>query len=275
MLSIKLKNFSVLRILKRLTNKIISPLNIKISKLENQNSFFYPVEATKKDIEIMNYVLSPEDNRRRLSMVSSDRLWAVIQATKYIIKNEIEGDFIECGVWRGGCSLAMAMVLDDLKADRKIFLYDTFAGMTKPTKHDINYQENSAINKFEKTKRDNDSSDWCFASIEDVKEQFKKVGLEEKAIFIKGDVLKTLKEENNLPKKISLLRLDTDWYESTKYEMEILFPKLQKNGVLLIDDYGHWKGSRKAVDEYLTKYDLIYRCLMWKTDYTGRGLIKK
>ena len=264
----------MLRILKRLTNKIISPLNIKISKLENQNSF-YPVEATKKDIEIMNYVLSPQDNRRRLSMVSSDRLWAVIQATKYIIKNEIEGDFIECGVWRGGCSLAMAMVLDDLKADRKIFLYDTFAGMTKPTKHDINYQENSAINKFEKTKRDNDSSDWCFASIEDVKEQFKKVGLEEKAIFIKGDVLKTLKEENNLPKKISLLRLDTDWYESTKYEMEILFPKLQKNGVLLIDDYGHWKGSRKAVDEYLTKYDLIYRCLMWKTDYTGRGLIKK
>ena len=132
MLSIKLKNFSVLRILKRLTNKIISPLNIKISKLENQNSF-YPVEATKKDIEIMNYVLSPQDNRRRLSMVSSDRLWAVIQATKYIIKNEIEGDFIECGVWRGGCSLAMAMVLDDLKADRKIFLYDTFAGMTKPT----------------------------------------------------------------------------------------------------------------------------------------------
>ena len=90
----------MLKILKRLTNKIISPLNIKISKLEKQNSF-YPVEATKKDIEIMNYVLSPQDNRRRLSMVSIDRLWAVIQATKYIIKNEIEGDFIECGVWRG------------------------------------------------------------------------------------------------------------------------------------------------------------------------------
>ena len=101
------------------------------------------------------------------------------------------------------------------------------------------------------------------------------LSIEIKAIFIKGDVVKTLKEESNLPKEISLLRLDTDWYESTKYEMDILFPILQKNGVLLIDDYGHWKGARKAVDEYLTKYDLTNRCLMWKTDYTGRGLIKK
>ena len=84
-----------------------------------------------------------------------------------------------------------------------------------------------------------------------------------------------MKEEINLPKEISLLRLDTDFYESTKYEMDILFPRLQKDGVLLLDDYGHWKGSRKAVDEYLTKYDLIYRYLIWKTDYTGRGLIKK
>lgn len=264
----------MLVIFKRLIKKIISIFNIKISKL-GVEKIFYPVEATKRDIEIMDFILSPQDKRRRLSMVSSDRLWAVIQATKYIIKNEIEGDFVECGVWRGGCSLAMAMVLDDFKVDRKIFLYDTFAGMTKPTKYDNTYSDTNGIIKFEKLKRDNDSCDWCFASIEDVKEQFTKVGLEEKAIFIKGDVVKTLKEESNLPKEISLLRLDTDWYESTKYEMDILFPRLQKNGVLLIDDYGHWKGARKAVDEYLAKYDLINRCLMWKTDYTGRGFINK
>ena len=147
--------------------------------------------------------------------------------------------------------------------------------MTQPTKYDKTYSDENAISSFEKLKRDDKSCDWCYASLKDVKEQFKRVGLEEKAIFIKGDVLKTLSEENNLPKKISLLRLDTDWYESTKYEMDILFPRLQKNGVLLIDDYGHWKGSKKAVDEYLSKHDLMYRCLMWKTDYSGRGLIKK
>jgi len=257
----------MLGILKRLTKKI----------LEVETG--YPVEATKRDIEIMDYILSPkdhpQDNRRRLSMVSSDRLWSVIQATKYIIKNEIKGDFVECGVWRGGCSLAMAMVLDDFKVDRKIFLFDTFAGMTQPTEQDKNYLGERAVSSFEKFKRDDESCDWCSASIEDVKEQFKKVGLEKKAIFIKGDVLKTLSEEKNLPKKISLLRLDTDWYESTKFEMDILYPRLQKNGVLLIDDYGFWTGSRKAVDEYLSKYDLINRCLMWKTDSSGRGLIKK
>ena len=259
--------------LKKLTNKLISPLNIKISRLKEKT--FYPVEATKRDIEIMDYILSPQDSSSRLSMVSSDRLWAVIQATKYIIKNEIEGDLVECGVWRGGCSLAMAMVLDELKADRKVFLFDTFAGMTKPTKYDKTYYDEKAISSFKKFKRDNKSCDWCFASIQDVKEQFKNVGLEGKTVFIEGDVLKTLSEENNLPKKISLLRLDTDWYESTKYEMDILFPRLQNNGVLLIDDYGHWKGSKKAVDEYLLKNDLMYRCLMWKTDYSGRGLIKR
>ena len=258
----------------RFTNKIIAPLNIKISKLREEDSF-YPVEASKRDIEIMDYILSPQDTKNRLSMVSSNRLWAVIQATKYIIKNEIEGDFVECGVWRGGCSLAMAMVLDELKVDRKIFLYDTFAGMTQPTKYDKNFSDINAKSSFERLKKDDDSCDWDFASIEDVQEQFKKIGLEEKAVFIKGDVLKTLKEESNLPKEISLLRLDTDFYESTKYEMDILFPRLQKDGVLLLDDYGHWKGSRKAVDEYLTKYDLIYQYLIWKTDYTGRGLIKK
>ena len=120
-----------------------------------------------------------------------------------------------------------------------------------------------------------DHNAWCFASLEDVKNQFKKLDLEKKAIFIKGDVLKTLNKETNLPEKIALLRLDTDWYESTKYEMNILYPRLQKDGVLLIDDYGHWQGAKKAIDEYLSEHNLTNRCLMWKTDFTGRGLIKR
>ena len=68
--------------------------------------------------------------------------------------------------------------------------------------------------------------------------------------LIKGPVEKTLLNNENLPDKISLLRLDTDFYESTKIELEILYPKVIKGGFLIIDDYGHWKGSRKAVDEY-------------------------
>ena len=264
--------------IKNLINKLIYPLNIKISKAETHLSI-YPVEANKRDIEIIDYILDPQDPRDSLSkgalsMVNVDRLWAVIQATKYIVKNGIEGDFVECGVWRGGCSLAIAMVLNDLKADRKIYLFDTFAGMTEPNKYDFDYSNSSAKDEFNKSKRD-DHNEWCYASIEYVKTQFKKLDLEKKATFIKGDVLKTLNEETNLPDQIALLRLDTDWYESTKHEMNILYPRIQKDGILLIDDYGYWQGSRKAIDEYLSEHDLTNRCLMWKTDYSGRGLIKK
>ena len=207
-------------------------------------------------------------------MVSIERLWAVIQSTKYIIKNNIDGDFVECGVWRGGCSLAIAMVLEDLKAERKIYLFDTFGGMTEPTKHDKSVHGKNAEKRFKNSKKA-EYNTWCYASIEDVKSEFKKVGLEKKALFVKGDVIETLNKEINLPDKISLLRLDTDWYESTKQELNVLYPKLVKDGVLLIDDYGSWEGARKAVDEYFVEKDLDNRCLMWKTDQTGRGLIKK
>lgn len=62
--------------------------------------------------------------------------------------------------------------------------------------------------------------------------------------LIKGDVLKTLLVNDNIPNKISILRLDTDWYKSTIIELEILFPKLVKNGVLIIDDYGDYLGCK-------------------------------
>ena len=261
----------------KLINKLTYPLDIKISRAKEK--IIYPVEASKREIEIIDYILSPKDTRNAVekgaySLVSIDRLWAVIQATKYIVKNGVKGDFVECGVWRGGCSLAIAMVLDDLKADKRIYLFDTFEGMTEPTKYDMDYSNVNAKDRFIKSKR-NDHNEWCYASIEDVKKHFKKLDLEKKATFIKGDVLKTLNEETNLPEEIALLRLDTDWYESTKHEMNLLYPRLQKDGVLLIDDYGDWQGCRKAIDEYLSEHDLTNRCLMWKTDGTGRGLIKK
>ena len=75
--------------------------------------------------------------------------------------------------------------------------------------------------------------------------------------------------EKNIPKKISILRLDTDFYESTKIELEILYARLETSGVLIIDDYGNYKGARKAVDEYFKiKPFLIY------LDHTSRLLIK-
>ena len=90
--------------------------------------------------------------------------------------------------------------------------------------------------------------------------------------FIEGDILKTLLNKSNVPDKISVLRLDTDWYESTKIELEVLYPKLQKGGVILIDDYGHWGGCKKAVDEYFSK--MQNKPLFIPSDYTGRVAVK-
>ena len=122
--------------------------------------------------------------------------------------------------------------------------------MTRPGKEDLRFDGSSALKKFKKNQKET-HNEWSFASINDVKYQFKKFDLEDNVIFVKGDVMKTLKKEENLPEKIALIRLDTDWYESTKFEMNVLYPKLVKNGVLLIDDYSDWQGCKKAIDEYI------------------------
>ncbi len=109
--------------------------------------------------------------------------------------------------------------------------------------------------------------------MENVKNNCEKSNLDIKSFhFIKGDVCETLKDTKNIPKEIAILRLDTDWYESTKVELEVLYPKLSHKGVLIIDDYGHWEGARKAVDEYFSSAS--YKPLFNVTDYTGRSAIK-
>jgi hypothetical protein len=89
---------------------------------------------------------------------------------------------------------------------------------------------------------------------------------EKNIVFIEGDVLKTI--PNTIPEKVALLRLDTDWYESTRHEMIHLFPLLVKSGVLIIDDYGFWRGSRKAIDEYISEHKPVI--LLNRIDDTGR-----
>ena len=90
----------------------------------------------------------------------------------------------------------------------------------------------------------------AMCSLEDVKKNIKKNTNIDNIFLIKGKVENTLRNKKKLPKKISILRLDTDFYESTKIELEILYPRIQSGGVLIIDDYGEWQGARKAVDEY-------------------------
>ena len=145
--------------------------------------------------------------------------------------------------------------------------------MTEPDTIDQTFKgENSIdlLNKLYKKKVDRKQNILIAdCSIDDVNNNFKKFSNKDNLICIKGPVEKTLEVKKNLPNKISILRLDTDWYSSTKKELEVLFPLLEKNGILIIDDYGFWKGARKAVDEYFMNKNVT----MFKIDFTGRMII--
>jgi O-methyltransferase len=159
-------------------------------------------------------------------------------------------------------------------SDRELFLFDTFAGMTRPTDIDRNLSGEPAQDQLDQANRQEGNNIWCIADILDVQTNLHSTGYpSERMHFIKGDVADTLRVERNLPTEIALLRLDTDWYESTRAELEVLFPRLVVGGVCLIDDYGHWQGARKAVDDYLREHQIFP--LIQVTDYTGRAFIKQ
>ncbi len=207
------------------------------------------------------------------TMATVPRLVNTLKACKYVVKNNISGDFVECGVWRGGNGILAKKIFERLGAEKKVWMFDTFGGMTEPTEFDIAAKsKESAKAKYQISQR-KFHNEWCYASLEDVKDNCLKSNLDLNSFnFVKGDVCKTLTDKGNLPNEISILRLDTDWYESTKAELDILYPILSKGGVLIIDDYGHWEGSRKAVDEYFNgaKYKPLFNVI----DYTGRSAIK-
>lgn len=255
-------------------NKLLSPLNIKIKYLDGFAKDPYAIEATQSDKDIIKYVQGENNPNGVLTKCNSARIWAAISSVNHIVKNNIPGDIVECGVWRGGCSLAMALKLKELNSDKKLFLFDTFEGMTEPSKYDRKaYKNLDVFKRFIKSKKKT-HNEWCYASLSDVKNQFNYCNLLENVTFVKGDIRKTLLNPTNLPSKISILRLDTDFYDSTASSMKNLFPLLEKNGILLIDDYGCWEGVRKAVDEYFQK-NLTYKPMLWMTDYSERVFIKQ
>lgn len=197
------------------------------------------------------------------TMTSVERIVSLLNAVSYITNNKISGDIAECGVWRGGSMMTVAlMLLANNDTSRDLYLYDTFEGMSAPTEFDKSVDGISA-----ETQMNREEGKWCYASIEDVRQNILSTGYpEEKIHLVKGKVEDTIPK--TLPANLSLLRLDTDWYESTKHELNHLFPKLSPEGVLIIDDYGHWQGARKAVDEYFAEQNR--KIYLHRIDYTGR-----
>jgi O-methyltransferase len=207
------------------------------------------------------------------TMTSPERIYGLLAAVRYVVVNKIPGDIVECGVWKGGSMMAVAKALLALSSsERGLYLFDTFAGMTPPSGKDKSRLERKSTEEsFESMRAEDGTCRWCYSSLEETRRNLSTVGYsDQKLHFIKGPVEETLPQ--NAPEQIALLRLDTDFYESTKHEMVHLFPRLVSGGVLLLDDYGHWEGQRLAVDEYLLERKVPL--LLNRLDYTGRIGIK-
>jgi O-methyltransferase len=251
---------------------------------KGMNDFVYKLTSFRvtKSAPIGENLLGKDDKAARTikivacrTMTDENRLYNLILATRYVIHNNIQGDIIECGVWRGGSMMAVAETLNQLGVqDRNLRLYDTFSGMTEPESIDRTFDGEFASNQMSDVPRDNPEFAGgviAFATLKDVMKGMESTQYPaQRIIYVQGDVKATL-HQNKLPEKISLLRLDTDWHESTKIELEVLWPRLQRGGVLILDDYDHWEGARIAVDDYFSSVGL--NPFMMKMN-TGRIIIK-
>lgn len=203
---------------------------------------------------------------RPATMTSKERLYALYGAVRYVVDAGIAGAFVECGVWKGGSVMMMALTLRHLGiTDRDIYLFDTFTGQPAPSKEDIDFAGVSVAAMNEQ------GMVWPRSPAEEVRANLATTGYPmERFHLVPGDVRQTI--PGAAPERIALLRLDTDWYESTAHELKNLFPRLAPRGPLIIDDYGHFRGSRQAVDEFLARQPTRY--FLQRIDYTARLLIK-
>jgi len=220
-----------------------------------------PRDFSRSDIAIWERVAP-------YTLTSPERIYACTHAVKYIVRRGIQGAIVECGVWRGGSMMAAALTLLELGVeDRHIWLYDTFVGMTEPTPADADLLGRPADRLLAEAEGDADI--WAKSSLAEVEHNLRSTQYPADLIhFVEGPVEETLPE--HAPGEIALLRLDTDWYESTMHELTHLFPLLADGAPLIVDDYGHWRGARQAVDEYFADRAQ----LLMRIDDTGRMALK-
>ena len=251
--------------LERLVAGAFSKLGLTVMRTSSIGRLL-PSEATDSERSIIDRV-------RPFTMTSNERIWSLLRAVRYITERPVPGDIVECGVWRGGSMMAAALQLLELDAaDRHIWLYDTYEGMTAPTDEDKEAATGVTAEHLLSTTTVGDGNNvWCVADEADVSSNMASTTYPAELMhFVKGDVAQTL--THTTPESIALLRLDTDWYASTKAELEFLYSRLAPGGICILDDYGHWEGARKAVDEYFEAN--TPRPLMMPIDYSGRIFLK-
>ena len=226
--------------LRKIINNILMFFGYKISRKIQKKML------SKKFLE--NY-----NKSKNLSSFNLEFFLFLELSLDYLFKrNRIEGDIVECGVFKGANCRFICDYLKSINYENiNIFLYDTFEGMPCASSNDINIFTKKNYNFYLKKMQKNNEVDnfYKYENIENVKKLLFQTNYNKNKIhFIKGLVEETIPK--TIPNKISLLILDTDYYDSTKHELQHLYPLVEKGGIIIIDDYGTWSGVKKAVDEY-------------------------
>ena len=208
------------------------------------------------------------------TLTGVERLHGLVIAVRHLVRTGVPGDFAECGVWRGGSVLAMILTLQqEGVADRDVHLFDTFEGMTEPDERDTSPIDRPAVELWQETEGKPFPEYFAAETFNEdaVRELVLSSGYPaDRVHLVRGPVEQTI--PGAAPERIALLRLDTDWYESTRHELDHLYPRLSSGGVLIVDDYGHWEGARRAVDEYFD--GSAEPILLGRLDYTARLGVK-
>lgn len=240
----------------------LAKLGLRVTRVRRPDGRAYPLDFDDELIALCERVAP-------FTLTSPERIAALRDAVRHVVATGVPGDLVECGVWRGGSAMVMAATLQELGvADRDLYLFDTFTHMPLPGEHDVDVFGQHAGEYYDVA---SESEAFRYLSLAAVQDAVASTGFpRERTHFVQGMVEDTI--PGQVPDGIALCRLDTDWYESTAHEMEHLYPRLAPGGVLIIDDYGHFQGSRKAVDEYVAAHGL--QLLLHRIDFTGRLVVK-
>jgi O-methyltransferase len=208
------------------------------------------------------------------SMASFERMATLWQQVRYLDRHGIRGALVECGVWKGGAIglMALAHMRSNRPPVRPLHLFDSFQGIAQP-RADI---DGRAAITFAagRAKGTLESIGKLVSPMEDSEQLLtERIAYPKTLIhYHQGWFQNTLPRDASDLSDIALLRLDGDWYDSTALCLEHLYPKVVRSGVVVIDDYGHFEGCRRAVDEFLSS--LVTPILLSHIDYTGRYFVK-
>jgi len=206
-----------------------------------------------------------------------------VAALNYVLDTGVEGALVECGVEEGNFQAVWITELMRRNETRDIYMFDTFGGLTRPGANDYTSSDTPfykmtnemVVEEWSKYKVSDDINNWCYCSLERVQARLNEFNYDSSKLhYVVGDVMSTLNDGANIPEKIAILRLDTDWYETSKFELEKLYDKVVTGGVIVFDDYYHWAGQRKATDEFFAERGLSYDFVQQDT-VKAAAIIKK